>query len=182
MNIKQKKRFDFGNQFIQEIKTIIARNFYASTAEVEDATKEEDCLEATDLKLGDLRFMVRVRRASQIQYKGQFTLRHDPRPGHKTELQKVRQGWGDYMIYGFADAGGKKLSEWIIVDLGAWRYQTREHYGEIAPPTRRDVSGDCSFFAFNVEGFLPSPRIVVASSEALGDETGIKTPQNPSAA
>jgi len=60
------------------------------------------------------RLAARVRRASFLRFKGDFTIREDrPKTGHRTELEKIRSGdWADFYIYGFSD--GKQILYWSL--------------------------------------------------------------------
>ncbi len=162
MNDRQQKRFDFGDKHLGEIKSELAGYF---GQEVREASLEEDRKEATDLWVGQYRVMARVRKfADKERYSDQFTLRHNPRIGHVTELQKVKAGLADYLIYAFANEEGTGLDSWKLIDLDALRLQLDCYYESIVPPERVNLGDDCSFYAYTISGFCASPPIVAASS------------------
>jgi hypothetical protein len=63
---------------------------------------------------------VRLRRDGYAQrFADQFTIRYHRASGAKTELDKIIEGFGDWMFYGHTDSTG--LSAWMLVDLAVLR-------------------------------------------------------------
>lgn len=91
------------------------------------APDHEDMHEATDLMVLTVRpFRVacRVRKHKYWQvehWREQFTIREFVRAGVKTEFDKIIDGWGDFMFYGFADEQGTILHEARILNLNVFR-------------------------------------------------------------
>ena len=88
------------------------------------ASHELDTQEATDLVMLDVKDIaigVRVRRAHQFAHPKdkEFTIRSRCR-GHKTELDKIREGMGDWLFYGFANKIGG-FHRWTVIDLDVFR-------------------------------------------------------------
>ena len=82
------------------------------------ATDEQDLKKATDLVIrvdgGDI--AVRIRRPN---YRGRFrdlTIRSWRASGFKTELEKIKDGFGDWYLYAWSDGQGG-LDDWLLVDL-----------------------------------------------------------------
>jgi hypothetical protein len=90
-----------------------------------EASPEDDRKRATDLIVmtaKDIRIGCRVRRHEHIdRYGHQFTIRTSRPSGMPTELEKILDGWGDYLIYGFADADETALVRWLLGDLDVFR-------------------------------------------------------------
>jgi len=88
------------------------------------AELEMDRRQATDLlvlKARDMRIGVRVRREGYAASFGrQFTIRGRAANGGPTELDKIKEGWGDWLFYGHA-RGEADLFPWMIVDLDLLR-------------------------------------------------------------
>lgn len=96
-----------------------------------NATPEQDMREATDLKFGvitsgpdkvDVAVRVRRHRAWTTKYREQFTIRRQTVYGCRTEIHKVMDGYGTFMLYGFESAGGPdRLVQFTVIDLDVFR-------------------------------------------------------------
>ena len=128
-----------------------------------------DQTEAADLCLAteNVRIGCRVRAQKYAEkYGTQFTIRSSRDTGAKTELEKIVDGWGDWMFYGF-EYSPTKLSPWFVVDLRAFR-AALVRSPKIQAKSREQITnrGDgTSFVAFDLKDFPPFPRICVARSE-----------------
>lgn len=93
---------------------------------IHEASIEEDMLHNTDLivlNIGAVRIGCRIRREKyyfDACYRKQFTVRCSRPSGNKTELEKIMEGWGDYLFYGFGGDDGELLG-WSIIDLAVFR-------------------------------------------------------------
>lgn len=119
MQLKVVKDWHWADQFIPEIRAILAANL-AKMIEINIAPREADITAATDLMIvlssGDI--AVRVRRAD-CRFRD-LTIRAARDSGAKTELAKIREGSPRWYFYGWEGARGK-LAHWIIVDLAKVR-------------------------------------------------------------
>ena len=119
-----KKGKEWSDRFIPEIKQICELHLTGG-APVEEASIEEDQKRHTDLivlKMESLRIACRVRDTKfYIQYPDEITIRSIVPSGAKTELQKVIEGWGDYMFYGFSNEDETELCAWKLCDLNVFR-------------------------------------------------------------
>lgn len=105
----------WSDRFIPEIKAICGMHL------IGEASKEEDAKHNTDLLVltaGRNRIACRVRKYKYLsQYGDEFTIRAGRPRGTQTELDKIINGWGDYFIYGFADAQERTLVRWFLGNL-----------------------------------------------------------------
>jgi hypothetical protein len=156
--------FDWGRNFLPHLREIVAHNLIA------EAPAEEDMQRNTDLivlKLNAIRIACRVRRHQYMgPYGDEFTIRAR-RPSGGSELGKLIEGWGDYMVYGFAPAGdcGPYLDRWFLGDLRVFRsWFTRQSLRQsgAAGVEKKNGDGSSTFRAFRVAD-LPG-EFVVASS------------------
>lgn len=121
------------------------------------ANAKQDMTEATDLmvlKAGQVRLGVRVRRPyyfDNANYRDEVTIRCKLDSGVPTEYQKVMDGWGDMMFYGFANpcyTWCQSLRRWTLYSLDAFRWiamNRRTMLGNAIP------NGDGThFYALNV--------------------------------
>lgn len=140
-----------------------------------------DTKEAADLivlRARDMTVACRVRRAGyESRYPWEFTIRGQRDSGAKTELAKVMEGWGDWMLYAHAGERQGTLSKWFLIDLhvlraemarDAWRAASgkpQRHAGSM----RLIPNGDGTHFAaFDVRRF--PQELIVASSHSIPRE------------
>lgn len=131
----------YGDLHIQHAKEIIGG------LDVKVSTGEEDWARNTDLitfSRDQLRYAFRVRRPNYLdQYGQEFTIRVRSRSGAASELAKIRDGWGDRLLYGFGSDTGR-LQQWFVGDLNV----LREHLVLNPPPraiNNRDGTALCAF-------------------------------------
>lgn len=151
----------WADRFIPQIKTIVGPRLLVP------APLETDRHEAADLvvlKARDLTIAARVRRPGYLRYQNQFTIRCQRDNGAKTELQKITEGWGDWLFYGHANEEEDTLAFWWLLDLAAWRAHLIRDRGSII--RGQMPNGDGTHFAwFDVMSFKGNPQLVIAQSE-----------------
>lgn len=113
------KNWDFSEKYICEVQKILQQNaMYIVNVEV--ATPEDDMKHATDLKIkitaGDV--SVRIRR-SKYTFRD-ITIRAY-KDGYKTEIHKLRDGYGDWYLYAWENTDQNGIAEWVLVDLNKAR-------------------------------------------------------------
>ena len=114
------KNFAFTAKFSQQLKAILGQQFI-----VEDI--DEDQKRGTDFlvfSIKPFRVGVRLRRwyvYSNERYRNQFTIRWKLENGYPTEIDKIRDGFPDYILYGFCDEPEEKIVSYFIGDLEIFR-------------------------------------------------------------
>lgn len=109
----------WSDRFLPEIKSIIGAHLIGEPPMEEDAERNTDLMV---LKMDAVRIACRVRRPGyRAAYGNEFTIRSSRPSGAKTELGKVIEGWGDYILYGFSDAQERSLAGWLLGDLKIFR-------------------------------------------------------------
>jgi hypothetical protein len=138
----------FTRKFLPEIKSICGVHFLYEKLE-EDLERNSDLV---TLKLDAVRVACRVRRHQYVNtFRQEFTVRSRLESGAKTELDKVLEGWGDFMFYGFADAAEAKLDEWFLGDLSIfrqWFLRFRAANGNLFPGDERQNNDGSSWFRY----------------------------------
>lgn len=153
-----RRDFDFGRDYIGHLKQICAQYL------IGEAPFEEDTQRATDLivlKLEPIRVACRVRRGEYMtRYPDEFTVRSGRPNGYETELAKIIEGWGDYMIYGFAGPP-PQLAAWALLDLRVFRkWWAGQLWRGLHPGVEKgNLDGSSTFRAFDM-GELPESFIV----------------------
>ena len=152
--------FAWQRRFIPHMKEITGRNL------IGEARDDDDRLHNTDLvvlRLETIRIACRVRQQKYLKrYANEFTIRQTrPRRGDDSELLKIMKGWGDYMLYGFAEEQGDRLCAWLLGDLRIFReWYYRQLVTTNREPGIQQENGDGSstFRAFRIAD-LPEPFV-----------------------
>ena len=114
--------FAFEKQMQGKVVEILRRHA-ADVVQFNIATNEQDTKQATDFVVETTigRIAVRVRRYSSTGEKYRdLTIRIRATYGGKTEIDKLRDGWGDLYLYCWQDAAGN-LTEYMLVDIHKMR-------------------------------------------------------------
>lgn len=110
---------EFSDIYLPRISEILRQNAM-HIVRVEIATDELDTQQSTDMVINVIggRVAVRVRRSA---YKFRdLTIRSRRRNGSKTELAKLREGYGDWYLYCWTGNDGV-ITEWILADINKMR-------------------------------------------------------------
>ena len=117
MSYAQDRRWS--DAFIPAIKAIVGPLL------LEESSFEVDTQQAADLVVMNARdktIACRVRRCGYAdRYGYEFTIRAKRDTGAKTELEKIIDGFGDWMFYGHAAPDGMHVSRWMVISLPALR-------------------------------------------------------------
>jgi hypothetical protein len=153
----------WAERFMPEVRAIVGPRLLVPSE------LEQDRAEATDLivlRARDMRIGVRMRRTAYLnQYPFDFTIRRQRDNGARTEMDKIIDGWGDWLFYGVA-APDDTIGRWWLVDLNSWRSQMIRSQGRAGKPvTKKNGDGRTRFTAFNLECFKPG--ILIAGSHEV---------------
>lgn len=151
----------WSDRYLTEIKSILGCHLIGEPPIEEDQEHNTDLIV---LKMDPVRIGVRIRREEYYnKYPCEFTIRAGRPNGHKTELTKIVEGWGDYFFYGFG--GEVSLLKWTLCDLKVFRlWFNRQLYTGIKPGIAKDNHDNSSnFLAFKFTE-LPN-EFVLASSD-----------------
>lgn len=144
--------YQWGMRFESEIKWILLKHFRSNL--VKTASDHLDTEQATDVVVGGglpVPVSVRMRRHKWLQpYGGEFTIRMVSKRGQRSELEKITEGFGQYLFYGFADVAESTIQAWRIIDLDVFR----EHQFDVSRSVKTTSSGE-HFQAFVVREFPP---------------------------
>jgi len=139
----------WSDQYIPEIKTILAEYLIGEPPELEDQIKNTDLIV---LKMEPARIACRIRGPEYFKYKDEFTLRFERPSGTKTELSKILEGWGDYFFYGIADYNGH-FQSWGLGNLNIFRLWFNQQLFNLnkglLPGTKKyNTDGSSNFLVF----------------------------------
>lgn len=157
----------WSDQFIPAMRQIIGPHL------LEPSSVEVDTKQAADLvvfRARDVTIACRVRRHGYAErYPFDFTVRSQRDTGARTELEKLTDGWGDWMFYGHAAERSPTIERWWLLDLDAWRAALIRDRNRIV--TRKQSNGDGTHFvAFDVRSFpvrVGCKPLVIAGSHSL---------------
>lgn len=137
------------------------------------APEIEDQEHATDflvLKRQDVRAACRIRRYHAWMWDKRdrdFTLRCWRKTGAKTELEKIIEGWADYLFYGFSTADGSDIHAWAIGDLDCFR---KAWAGGYHGQYHENKGGTTGFRSFK---WLAYPGLLVDYHNLAWDPSGV---------
>ena len=106
-----------------------------------------------------LRFALRIRPKCYSYTYGDITIRSRSQYGYETEIDKIRKGYGDYMLYCWTNSE-TEIDEYIIIDLDLFR-QDMDKLMEKSSVSNFD--GCTAFATFPIERILHHPCCVVAN-------------------
>lgn len=147
----------WSDAFIPAIKKIVGPLL------LEESSFEVDTKQAADLVILNARdktIAARVRRTGYAdRYPYEFTIRAKRDTGAKTELEKIVDGFGDWMFYGHADKNGVDVSRWMVIDLSGLRAALIRQKA----PYQKQSNGDGThFIAFDIRK-LPESCLISSS-------------------
>ena len=114
-----KTNWAFSEKYMPQIKQILAKHA-GKFLLIQVANMEEDLTQAFDLDViagKKTHVSVRIRRAS-IKFRD-ITIRAYNK-GHKTEIHKLREGFGDWYLYAWV-GDNQKIVEYALIDIHAAR-------------------------------------------------------------
>lgn len=154
----------WSDRFIPAMRNIIGPHL------LEPSSFEVDTKQASDLvvlRARDHMIACRVRRAGYADsYPFEFTVRWMRDSGAKTELDKLIDGWGDWMFYAHANASQIAFDRWWLIDLHSWRSALIRDKGSIV--YHKKSNGDGTYFlSFDLRSFPANPPILIGSSHPL---------------
>jgi hypothetical protein len=153
----------WSDRYIPAIKCIVGPRLLS------ESPFEVDTRQAADLivmRARDMTVACRVRRPGYAdKYPFEFTIRSKRENGTPTELQKLIDGWGDWMFYGHACESKAEFTKWFLIDLNAWRAAViRCAVRGIKPYAEKSNGDGTHFVAFDLRDMK---RIVIASSHEI---------------
>ena len=147
----------WSDAFIPAIKKIVGPLL------LEESSFEVDTQQAADLVVLNARdktIACRVRRSGYAdKYGNEFTIRAKRDSGSKTELEKIVDGFGDWMFYGHADPDGMNVCRWMVISLPALRAAIIRKQ---ANPLNQSNGDGTHFVAFDVRS-LPDSCVISSS-------------------
>lgn len=156
----------WSDQFMPEVKRHCGEHLIGAAPIEEDRERNTDLIV---LGMAAVRIGVRIRTKEYWYkqngaYRNEFTIRSSrPKSGNKTELQKIREGWGDYFFYGFEGEDGA-LKAWTLCKLGHFRVMLSAHQTFNIPigTTKNNSDGSSDFVAYKWAQF--GPEFIIAQS------------------
>jgi hypothetical protein len=130
---------------------------------LEESSYEVDTQQAADLVVlngRDKTIACRVRRCGYAdKFGNDFTIRLKRDSGAKTEMEKIVDGFGDWLFYGHADTDGMNISRWMLINLPALRAAIIRKKIKYLKKSNGDGT---HFLAFDIRD-LPASCLIAAS-------------------
>lgn len=150
----------WSDRFLPELKQICGEHLISESANKDDAECNSDLVVLT---IHGMRVACRVRKFAYLErYPDEFTIRASRPSDAKTELEKVIEGWGDYILYGFCDEREKKLAAWMLGDLKVfrgWFHSMVVRTGALPGSLQANRDNSSDFRAFRIDS-LPRSFVI----------------------
>lgn len=155
----------WSDRFLPEIKRNLGEYLIGEPPVEEDQERNTDLIV---LRMEAVRIGCRIRKFKYLEnYGGEFTVRAGRPSGHKTELTKIIEGWGNYFFYGFCDKDEQKLAKWTLCDLNVFRLwfnrRLKTDNGKV-PGTHKNNTDNSSFFLAFKTAELPAKFVTASGS------------------
>lgn len=152
----------WSDRFIPMLKLLIGQHLLATSS------FEQDAYEASDLVVFNVlnrKIACRVRRYGYAdRYQHQFTIRSQRDTGSKTELEKIMDGFGDWLFYGHATVTESGIVPWWVIDLNVFRNVMGSFKLAKFVQSGKGDNGDGTHFTwYDVRTFPANCKILVAS-------------------
>lgn len=125
------------------------------------SSNEEDMTECFDysVSIAGAKVAVRNRLNKYLRRYGDFTIRSRSQFGGKTEIDKIREGLGDFYLFTWQTEDERSIEYYIIVDLGIFRSS-----GLAFSERQERSNGDgTKFISFTLDELSRNGCLVVAS-------------------
>lgn len=109
-----RENFRISEKYIEDFKKIlmVSSDLFV---DINKSCKHDDLYKATDMVIEVPRSNIALRVRDYDSKYRDFTVRYRTKYGNKTEIDKLREGYCDWYVYGWADK--TSIVEWIIIDL-----------------------------------------------------------------
>lgn len=145
-----RKSREWSDKFIPAIKQIVGQHLLTESSFEEDTQQVCDLI---ILKARDMRIAARVRDNFYLEkYSDEFTIRDKTKYDHSTEINKIIDGWGDWMFYGFANKEEEAIAKWYLLDLNVFRNDRETRKEEVITGRKNNFDGT-GFRWFKVNSF-----------------------------
>jgi hypothetical protein len=148
-----RQNWDFSEKYMPTIKRILSKHALRFIS-VEIADEQEDMTQAFDLKISTQRgrVAVRIRRASS-KYRD-LTIRAYNK-GYKTEIHKLRDGFGDWYLYAW-EGEGNKIAEYALIDIN----KARHLFNDDRELRLNKDGGATGFYAYSFEELITCGALI----------------------
>lgn len=147
---------ELNTKYLTQVKRILINKSYIFT-KFREATPTEDMNYGFDavLSFPDVKIPVRIRKFQYLKFMD-LTIRSKSRYGLKTEIDKLKEGFGDFYFYAWSNEENTKIMTYMVLNLEAFRNTV------INSPTWANKSNnDGTFFhTYSMKALLEN-RIVV---------------------
>lgn len=159
MNTEFKQNWTFSEKYMPQIKLILAKHA-GKFLQIEVATMDEDMTQGFDLNIianNKSKIAVRIRRAD-ITFRD-ITIRA-LNGGHKTEIHKLRDGYGDWYLYAWESTDGR-ITEYALIDI---------HKARLLFTADRNVipnkDGKTGFYKYSIEEIIKCGALIAYETKS----------------
>ena len=159
MNAIEQQIKDLNQRYFPQIKRILNKNSYMFS-ELLEATPQQDYKEGFDsiFTFNDIKIPLRIRKYEYAKEYRDVTIRSRTRSNGETEIDKIKQGFGDYYFYAWECEDRKRLFCYLIFDLKKFNSS-----GLVLRPSDPDIpNGDgTSFNAYRIFDLIMANALLI---------------------
>ena len=154
----------WSDKFIPIVKLIVGSHLLNVTSDEVDQNQASDLV---TLNSNPTSIACRIRRHGWcLDFPTQFTLRSARDSGSKTELEKIVEGFGDWLFYAHSSITESGFDQWFLISLNNFRHHWT--YNREAIKHGAQPNGDGTHFEwFDLNSFPPVPSILIDSKYPL---------------
>ena len=158
LNTEFKKNFSFQDGYLQQIQSIVSLNLQHMVT-FRKGTQIEDSYQSTDMVINiDMGVAIAVRiRRPDCKYRD-LTIRSRSWGNGKTEIDKLRDGWGDWYLYAWQNKQNV-LDEWMLINIHAMRSSGLLGSKKVS---RFNTDGKTAFISYSIDELFKSGSLVSA--------------------
>lgn len=155
------KDFKWQERYYQIVRRILKDNAM-HIIKIDVADDDADMKQATDfvVSVRGGTVAVRIRRNIANYYKD-LTIRSTRPSGHETELQKIKNGFGDYYLYLWTE--NQTVADWWLVDINGMR---KARMFDVPRKEIWNRDGSSAFIAFTLEELKKIGALISAMKKA----------------
>jgi len=147
---------ELNSRHFQTIRKILTRNCHIFTA-FKEATPQQDMEEGFDsvFSFPDVKIPIRIRSNQYLKYRD-ITIRSRSYHNKKTEIDKIREGKGDYYFYAWENKNNS-IACYCIFDIAKFISS-----GLIDNPTSKKRNNDgTEFYTYSIEDMIKNDTMVI---------------------
>lgn len=150
---------ELNDKYFNSIKRILIKNAHIFSEFIE-ATPKQDMEDGFDsiFRFNDIKIPIRIRKYVFAEKYRDVTIRSKARYGSRTEIDKIRDGYGDYYFYAWENKDSTSIYCYLIFDIKKFISANI-----VNNPSASDIpNGDGTYFnSYNISEMIKKDVIII---------------------